>query len=38
MLPDLARATTVECQASDIGKRWLNWQTKLIDAAVSALT
>ena len=38
MLPDLATATTVECHASDIGKRWLDWQTKLIDAAVSTLT
>jgi cardiolipin synthase A/B len=38
MLPDLATATTAECHASEIGKRWLNWQTKLIDVAVSALT
>lgn len=38
MLPDLAHATTVECHASEIGKRWLDWQTKMIDAAVSALT
>jgi cardiolipin synthase len=38
MLPDLATARTVECHASEIGKRWLDWQTKLIDAAVSALT
>jgi cardiolipin synthase len=38
MLPDLAYATTVECHASEIGKRWLDWQTKLIDVAVSALT
>jgi cardiolipin synthase A/B len=38
MLPDLARARTVECHASEIGKRWLDWQTKLIDVAVSALT
>ena len=38
MLPDLADATAVECHASEIGKRWLDWQTKLIDVAVSALT
>jgi cardiolipin synthase A/B len=38
MLPDLGRATTTDCQASEIGKRWLDWQTKLIDAAVSTLT
>jgi cardiolipin synthase len=38
MLPDLAHATAVECHASEIGKRWLDWQTKLIDVAVSALT
>jgi hypothetical protein len=36
--PDLATATTVECHASEIGKHWLNWQTKLIDVAVSVLT
>jgi len=38
MLPDVAYATTIECHASEIGKRWLNWQTKLIDVALSALT
>lgn len=38
MLPDSAYATAVECHASEIGKRWLDWQTKLIDVAVSALT
>ena len=38
MLPDLAYATAVECNASEIGKRWLDWQTKLIDVAVSTLT
>lgn len=38
MLPDLAYATTVACHASEIRKRWLDWQTKLIDAAVSTLT
>ena len=38
MLPDLAYATTVDCHASEIGKRWLDWQTKLIDVAVSTLT
>lgn len=38
MLPDLAAAKIVECHASEIGKRWLDWQTKLIDVAVSTLT
>jgi hypothetical protein len=38
MLPDLATASSVECHASEIGKRWLDWQAKLIEAAVSALT
>ena len=38
LVPDLATATTVECHASEIRKRWLNWQTKIIDVAVSALT
>ena len=38
MLPDLASATAVECHASEIRKRWLGWQTKMIDVAVSALT
>jgi len=38
MLPDSAYATAVECHASEIGKLWLDWQTKLIDVAVSALT
>ena len=38
VLPDLASATTVECHASEIGKRWLDLQTKLIDVALSALT
>ncbi len=37
MLPDLANARAVECQASVIGQRWLSWQTKLIDAAMTAL-
>jgi cardiolipin synthase len=38
MLPDSAYATAVECHASEMGKRWLDWQTKLIDVAVSTLT
>lgn len=38
MIPDLANAKSVECHASLMGQRWLNWQTKLIDAAVTALT
>jgi cardiolipin synthase len=36
--PDLANARSVECNASAFGQRWLNWQTRLIDAAVTALT
>lgn len=35
---DLANATPVECQASAISQRWLSWQTKVIDAAMTALT
>jgi cardiolipin synthase len=38
VLPDLAKARSVECNASAIGQRWLSWQTKLIDAAVTTLT
>lgn len=38
VVPDLANATSVECHASLIGQRWLNWQTRLIDFAVTALT
>lgn len=38
MLPDLSSATAVECHASELRKRWLDWQTKLIDVAVSTLT
>jgi cardiolipin synthase len=38
MLPDLANARSVECNASVIGQRWLSWQTKLIDAAVTTIT
>jgi cardiolipin synthase len=38
MLPDLANARSVECQSSAFGRRWLDWQTKLIDAAMTALT
>lgn len=35
---DLANALPVECHASAISQRWLNWQTKVIDAAMTALT
>ena len=38
MLPDLANARSVECKGSAFGQRWLSWQTKLIDAAMTALT
>ena len=38
MIPDLANAVSIECSASAFGQRWLSWQTKLIDVAVTALT
>ena len=38
MMPDLARAQSVECHAGAISRHWLNWQTKLIDMAMNALT
>ena len=38
MMPDLMNARSVECNASALGQRWLTWQTKLIDAALTALT
>lgn len=38
VIPDLANAKSIECHASLMGQRWLNWQAKLIDAAVTALT
>jgi cardiolipin synthase A/B len=38
MIPDLAHARSVECQASSISKLWLSWKMKLLDAAMTALT
>jgi hypothetical protein len=38
MSPDLAKARSVECHASAFGQRWLSWQARLIDAAMTALT
>lgn len=38
VIPDQANAISIECHASAISQRWLNWKTKLIDAGVTALT
>lgn len=38
MIPDLANAGSVECQASTISKQLLNWKMKLLDAAMEVLT
>jgi cardiolipin synthase A/B len=38
LLPDLANSRAVECHASSMSQRWLGWQTKLIDAAMTTLT
>ena len=38
MLPDVANSIAVDCHASAFDLRWLNWQTRLIDFAVTALT
>lgn len=38
MLPDIANSIAVDCQASAFDLRCLNWQTKLIDFAVTTLT
>lgn len=35
---DLAHAISVDCQASALGQMCLNWQTKVIDLAINALT
>ena len=35
---DLANAASIECHASARSQRWLSWQVKLIDAAMTALT
>jgi cardiolipin synthase len=38
MIPDLANSKPVQCHASTISKRWLSWQTRLLDAAMEVLT
>jgi cardiolipin synthase len=38
MLPDVANSIAVDCHASAFDLRWLNWQNRLIDFAVTALT
>ena len=38
MLPDIANSIAVDREASAFNVRWLNWQTKLIDFAVTTLT
>ena len=38
MLPDLARSVAANCDASDVDKSWLSFQTRLLDAALTILT
>ena len=38
MLPDLAQSAAVDCRASELRKRWLGIQMRVLDAAVSILT
>ena len=38
VLPDVANSIAVDCHASAFDLRWLNWQNRLIDFAVTALT
>ena len=38
MLRDLANSVAVDCQASAVGKHWLGFQTRLLDAALTILT
>lgn len=38
VLPDVANSVAVDCQASAFDLRWLNWQNRLIDFAVTTLT
>lgn len=38
MLPDVANSVAVNCHASAFDLRWLSWQNRLIDFAVTALT
>jgi cardiolipin synthase len=38
MRPDLANSKATECRASYAGKQWLNFQIRLLDAAMTVLT
>jgi cardiolipin synthase len=38
MLPDLANSIAVDCNASPVGKHWLRFQIKVLDAALTILT
>jgi len=38
VIADQANAASIECHASAFSQRWLGWKTKLIDAAMTALT
>jgi len=38
ILPDFANSVAVDCHASAFDLRWLNWQNRLIDFAVTTLT
>lgn len=38
MIPDLASARSVECNASAASQRWLSWKVKVLDAAMEVLT
>ena len=38
IVPDLANAGSVECQASTLSKHLLSWKMKLLDAAMEVLT
>ena len=38
VLPDVVNSVAVDCHASAFDLRWLNWQNRLIDFAVTTLT
>ncbi len=38
MLPDLANSIAVDCDASPVGKHWLRFQIRVLDAALTILT
>jgi len=38
MLVDLANSLAVDCDASTMGRQWLNLQTRLVEAALTILT